>query len=33
MNNRFVDNAKGLYIVMPMDNLLGYSDNLEMKFL
>ena len=26
MNNTFIDNAEGLDIVMPMYNLLEYSD-------
>ena len=27
INNTFIDNAEALDIVMPMDNLLEYSDN------
>ena len=27
INNTFIDNAKDFDIVMPMYNLLGYSDN------
>ena len=30
INNTFVDNAKDLDIVMPMYNLLEYSDNYSM---
>ena len=30
MNNTFVDNAEDLDIVMPMCNLLEYSDNYSM---
>ena len=27
INNALADNAKGIYIVMPMCNLIEYSDN------
>ena len=27
INNTFTDNAEGLHIIMPMYNLLEYSDN------
>ena len=27
INNTFIDNAEALDVVMPMDNLLAYSDN------
>ena len=31
MNNTFIDTAEDLGIVMPMHNLLEYSDNYSMK--
>ena len=32
INNTFIDNAEDLDVVMPMYNLLEYSDNYSMKF-
>ena len=31
INNTQIDNAKDIHIVMPMYNLIGYSDNYEKK--